>query len=121
MRGGARSLRIGPSNAVTAFVWADALRAADSPNVIKYDAMQHALWSALNARDIGPGAARKFGDAHELSSNHPGDTCMDLRNNSFGYQLAANSGYLSDDSYKTLVTEMADAGRLQIGRCGFYE
>lgn len=111
------------ANAVTAAEWAGPLATADPVNSYKYDAMQHALWAALSARDIGPDAARRFLDAHELSSTHPGDTCMDLRNNGFGYQLAADGGYLSNDSYKTLVTQMANASppRLQLARCGFYE
>lgn len=114
------------ANAVKAVAWVDSLIAAEDPqrvNLYKYAAMQHALWAALNTRDVGQDVARKFLDAHELSSTHPGDTCMDLRNNSYGSGLAVDYGYLSDDSYKTLVTQMANAqpARLQMSRCGFYE
>ncbi|MBX9928589.1 MAG: hypothetical protein K2X99_06705, partial [Gemmatimonadaceae bacterium] len=34
------------------------------------DALRHAYWSALNARDLGE-AARTWGNAHEIDSGDP--------------------------------------------------
>jgi len=70
----------------------------------KGDAFRHALFSALNARDLGLDLAKKLGDAHEL---HPIETPlgreMDLYNNQIGRDIFSllNSRGLLTGHYST--------------------
>ena len=55
------------------------------------DAFRHAYWSFEVARQIGPDAAKEFGDAHERSDPNPiPERLMDLYNNKIGRDLAAD-------------------------------
>lgn len=55
------------------------------------DAFRHALWNYKMAKRIGPEAAKRFGDAHEISAvNDPEERLMDLYNNEIGRRLAVD-------------------------------
>jgi len=55
------------------------------------DAFRHALWSAMNARDVGTAMARLFAFAHEDAFTSDPDEklsrTMDLINNEIGYKI----------------------------------
>lgn len=56
-----------------------------------YDALRHAMWSAMDAADIGVDKAREFHTLHE--TEHPGpDNSMDLHNNEWGFNWFAQHG-----------------------------
>lgn len=56
-----------------------------------YDALRHAMWSAMDAADIGIEKAREFHTLHE--TEHPGpDNAMDLHNNEWGYNWYSQHG-----------------------------
>ena len=56
------------------------------------DAYRHALWSYLMAKEIGPDAAKRFADAHEITKpNDDGERLMDLYNNEIARRLAADA------------------------------
>lgn len=62
------------------------------------DAMRHALWSALDAADIGVNLARQFHTLHE--TEHPGtpsENAMDLHNNEWGYNWFIENGDPADN------------------------
>lgn len=55
------------------------------------DALRHALWSALDAADIGKDKAVEFHTLHE--TEHPGpDNAMDLHNNNWGFNWFSQNG-----------------------------
>ncbi|MCH7691933.1 MAG: hypothetical protein IID50_00670, partial [Proteobacteria bacterium] len=65
------------------------------------DAFRHIYWSYRMTEDVGPDAAKRFGDAHEITEPTPdGDRLMDLYNNNLGRRLAldpANKGRPAED------------------------
>ena len=77
------------------------------------DAFRHALWSYLMTKRLGADAAKRFGDAREIS--FPGDASqqlMDLYNNRIGRLLALdprNDGRPPEE----VVYEALRSGRLQ--------
>jgi len=79
------------------------------------DAVRHAFWSALNARDLGAEKAEEIGDAHEDKSDQPADEkVMDEHNNEVGIEIGANNRDASDVEIFEKVLEALDAGRLQV-------
>lgn len=78
------------------------------------DAFRHAVWSYRMTVLVGPHLAKKFGDAHEVSSPTPnGARLMDLYNNNVGRRLAidpANQNRNPDD----VILEALQAGKLQV-------
>ncbi|WP_079243034.1 DUF6973 domain-containing protein [Chryseobacterium indologenes] len=59
------------------------------------DALRHALWSALDAADIGVDLARQFHTLHETEhpdTNNPAADAMDLHNNEWGYEWFQQHG-----------------------------
>lgn len=85
------------------------------------DAIRHAYWSALNARDYGD-LAKRYGDAHEENPNQPlKEKKMDLHNNAVGYKIglqgrgdAITSGW-SDQQIWNEVMKARKEGKLQLG------
>ena len=65
------------------------------------DAFRHIYWSYRMTEDVGPDAAKRFADAHEITVPTPdGDRLMDLFNNNLGRRLAldpANKGRPAED------------------------
>ena len=82
----------------------------------KGDALRHAYWCALNARDEGVELAKKFGNAHEDNPNNPpAEKQMDLHNNEVGYSIGnqARSGKWSDTDVYKAVNNAYNSGRLR--------
>ncbi len=65
------------------------------------DAFRHIYWSYRMTEKLGPDAAKKFADGHEITDPTPdGDRLMDLFNNNLGRRLAvdpANKGRPAGD------------------------
>ncbi len=65
------------------------------------DAFRHTYWSYRMTEALGPDAAKRYGDAHEITVRGPdGDRLMDLYNNNLGRRLAldpANKGRPAED------------------------
>jgi hypothetical protein len=79
----------------------------------KQDAFRHALWNALNARDIGEGDAKKFANAHEATPKQPDEERkMDLHNNAVGRESGANNPDSSDENMAGLILDALDTGKL---------
>ena len=58
----------------------------------KPDAFRHALWIYKMTKEIGPEAAKEFGEAHERTVvNEPGERMMELYNNEIGRRLAMDT------------------------------
>ena len=80
------------------------------------DAFRHTYWSYRMTEDVGPDAAKRFGDAHEITEPGPdGDRLMDLYNNNLGRRLAldpANQGRPAED----VVLEAIKNGDAQTSR-----
>jgi hypothetical protein len=60
-----------------------------------YDALRHALWSALDVADLGYEDAEEFHTLHETDGLHPWDPIespSDINNNDWGYVWAMNNG-----------------------------
>ena len=83
------------------------------------DAIRHCYWCALNQVSDGLNSpnAKKFGDAHERTSNNSMDAKeMDLHNNSVGYHLG-NQAIINGWSEKELLNNVinaANSGKLKI-------
>jgi hypothetical protein len=80
-----------------------------------FDAIRHAFWSALMARDIGQDEAKEFGDAHEdpVTYQERLETCQDLANNSIGRGIGSRFAKdASDSDVLAAVVEAAQAGQL---------
>jgi len=78
------------------------------------DAFRHALWSFRMTRDLGAEAAKRFGDAHEVSRpNRPGELLMDLYNNNTGRRMAFDPRN-RDRTPEEVIREALREGRLQI-------
>jgi hypothetical protein len=71
------------------------------------DAIRHAYWSALNAKDEGRALAEAYGNAHEANPAQPiGEKQMDLHNNSVGYTIgeqARVSGASDEDIFHDVM------------------
>lgn len=65
------------------------LGAAEGDN--KRDALRHTAWQALMAWQMGAEWARRWGDAHETSSESLEATCMDQWNNSVGRSIGSTA------------------------------
>jgi len=76
------------------------------------DAFRHALWAYKMTKEIGDGAARAFGDAHERDGQPDGERLMDLYNNAIGRELAADPRN-KDRSDEEVIREAIRAGKLQ--------
>ena len=77
------------------------------------DAYRHALWNYLMTQKLGPDAAKRFGDAHEVTVPNPdSERLMDLFNNNVGRGLALdpkNKGRPAAD----VIMEALRSGQLQ--------
>lgn len=85
------------------------------------DAIRHAYWSALNARDYGD-LAKQYGDAHEDNPSQPlNEKQMDLHNNEVGYQIGkegkgdAVTPSWTDSQIHNAVMDAYNNGKLQTG------
>ena len=77
------------------------------------DAVRHALWSALNARDAGERNARRFAKAHEADSDQPDvERQMDHHNNEVGIQIGLANPNASDAELLDLVDQAYEKGKL---------
>jgi hypothetical protein len=56
-----------------------------------YDALRHAMWSALDAADLGLDKAKEFHTLHETANPGP-DNAMDLHNNQWGFNWYSQNG-----------------------------
>lgn len=85
------------------------------------DAFRHALFSAMNARDLGLDMASRLGNAHELA---PGQSAlgrsMDLHNNQIGRDIfsllnskGGGSGHYSTEGLSILVQRALERGFLK--------
>lgn len=83
-----------------------------------FDAIRHALWSALMDRDIGGDLAKAFGDAHEPLSwpsvlEHM-SSCQDQYNNAVGRSIGQSvSPTATDDEVLQAVMNAASSGQLK--------
>jgi hypothetical protein len=77
------------------------------------DAFRHIYWNYRMTEKLGPDAAKRFGDGHEITVPTPdGDRLMDLFNNNLGRRLAldpANKGRPAED----VVLEAIKKGHAQ--------
>ena len=77
------------------------------------DAFRHAYWNYRMTEELGPDAAKRFGDAREITAPGPdGDRLMDLFNNNVGRRLAldpANKGRPAED----VILDAMKKGQLQ--------
>ena len=81
------------------------------------DAVRHAYWSALNARDQGNKLANEFGIIHENKIDQPfAEKVMDLYNNFKGYGIGdmARLHNWSDERVYQEVLNAKDKGELQL-------
>jgi len=110
-----------PLDAIKANKAADAATAASQSEYGKTNpalangegaAFRHALWSYKMAKEIGAGAARGFGDAHERDGQPDGERLMDLYNNAIGRELASDPRN-KDRSDEEVIREAIKAGKLQ--------
>jgi hypothetical protein len=68
------------------------------------DALRHAMWSAMDAADIGLDKAKEFHTLHE--NEHPsqdGSNAMDLHNNDWGFNWFQQNGNPDNNIDKFLV------------------
>ncbi len=83
----------------------------------KGDAFRHALWNAMNTRDVGFIIAKEFADAHEDDKENPvSEKNMDLINNARGRQIARENPNATDDDFIKILLEYIneDNGKLQL-------
>ena len=86
----------------------------NNPYSPEADAYRHAIWSYMMAKELGYVEAKRFGDAHEISSpNNVEERLKDLYNNEVGRQLAADPAN-RNRSDEEVVIEALRAGRLMI-------
>ena len=77
------------------------------------DAVRHALWSALNARDVGEKNARRFAKAHEADSDQPdAERQMDHHNNEVGIQIGLANPDASAGELLVLIDQAYENGEL---------
>ena len=77
------------------------------------DAFRHALFSAMNARDVGERKAKRFGDAHEAKKDQPDvERRMDLYNNEVGRRIGAENPDATDQELSDLVLDAMINGEL---------
>lgn len=85
------------------------------------DAVRHAYWNALNARDHGD-LAKRYGDAHESNPAQPNnERAMDLHNNAIGYIIglqgrgdAITPSWTDQQIWNEVIKAKSD-GKLQLG------
>ena len=74
------------------------------------DAFRHIVWNALNTRDIGETATKRFGDAHEARRDQPAsDRIMDLENNAIGREIGRTPGITNEEIYDRAMEEIIAA------------
>lgn len=79
------------------------------------DAFRHCFWSALLARDIGPGNARRFTNAHEAFwNNPPREKVMDLHNNAVGIAIGRRIPHGTDQVLAGQCILALNDGRLML-------
>jgi hypothetical protein len=66
------------------------------------DAQRHAMWSAMNARDVGIDAAVQYGWAHEDFAGNT-EAAMDLFNDQVGWNIGRANPGASNDQLAALV------------------
>ncbi len=76
------------------------------------DAFRHALWNAMNARDIGKDLALKFSNAHECNQND-NDSKMDIFNNSVGHRIGV-SFPINNEVLADRICDQLEEGHLKI-------
>ena len=77
------------------------------------DAFRHALWSYKMAKEMGQDTAKRFADAHEITSpNEDEERLMDLYNNEVARRLAADPGNRGRADEK-VVLEALREGKLR--------
>jgi hypothetical protein len=84
-----------------------------------YDALRHALWSALDASDLGYEDAKEFHTLHELehpNSSNPAENYSDIANNNWGYSWAITFGDPQNnmDQFLTDFNNAAQNGQISI-------
>ncbi len=111
---------LSPAKGMSAFILSEFAHAATKrnfPTAKKHndeaDAFRHAYFSFEMTQHLGVDAAKRFGDAHEISGpNHPDERMMDLYNNHVGRQLAKDPANIGK-SPEQVVMEALRAGRLR--------
>ena len=79
----------------------------------RIDAFRHAIYNAMNARDIGEKKAKRFGDAHEAVPEQPDvEREMDLHNNEVGRKIGAANPDATNEELYDLVKKVYDNGEL---------
>jgi hypothetical protein len=79
------------------------------------DALRHALWSALDAADIGLAKAMEFHTLHETSNPATnGSNAMDLHNNDWGFNWFSQNGNLDDNMHQFMVDFLTAVNNGQI-------
>ncbi len=69
-----------------------------------YDALRHALWSALDSFDIGITLANEFHTLHETEHWNDTESPSDLQNNAWGFNWA----YLNGNAQNNMTQFLAD-------------
>lgn len=101
--------------AVHSLAWAANEADGSSTHNNEFDAMRHALWSALLTLALGADGAEAWTDAHEWGPLDPDEVCMDQHNNSVGRQIAFEvGGGVSDEELEDHVRDARDQRRLQL-------
>jgi hypothetical protein len=79
------------------------------------DALRHALWNALMARQLGVGFARLFSTAHEGGpGNHPVRMAMDLWNNQVGRRIFLANRTLGEHAIADLLKQAVERGETTV-------
>ena len=98
-----------------------------NPRDGQQDAFRHALWNALNARDLGEKSAEFFPTLHETGSDannpksleyDPVAIEMDLFNNDIGRKIGAANPDAGDDEIASLVLNALNSGELKVVKIG---
>jgi len=77
------------------------------------DAVRHAYWSALNARDVGEENAWRFANAHEANSDRPdAERQMDHHNNGVGIRIGRENPDATDAEMLDQVVQVYEDGGL---------
>jgi anti-sigma28 factor (negative regulator of flagellin synthesis) len=103
------------NNSQKALGYAFSLYSEDGIHNGKGDAFRHALWNAMNTRDLGKVIAKKYADAHEDYKGNPtGEKNMDLKNNEIGREIGENNPKASDHELIKIIKERLENGELQL-------
>ena len=79
-----------------------------------YDALRHALWSALDHHDIGALNAYNFHTLHETANWHPVESPSDLINNGWGYNWSMANGNAENNINQFIIDFNAAVANGQI-------